>query len=98
MSNEHSLNDLLPLLQLNEYISFDLETTGLNSDIDRITEISACRFINGEFSEEFTSLVNPEIPIPKNIISLTGITNDMVKDSPVISNILPDFYSIIFTK
>ena len=68
MSNEHQISDLLSLIKLDEYISFDLETTGLNPDIDRITEISACRFINGKFSEEFTSLINPGIPIPKNII------------------------------
>ena len=64
MSNEHQLTDFLPLIRLDEYIAFDLETTGLNPDGDRITEISACRFVNGEFSEEFTSLINPGIPIP----------------------------------
>ena len=97
MSSKHELTDLLPLIKLNEYISFDLETTGLNPDVDRITEISACRFVNGEFSEEFTSLINPGIPIPKNIIALTGITNDMVKDAPFISSILPDFLVFIGT-
>ena len=95
MSNEHSLNDLLPLLKLNEYISFDFETTGLNPEKDRITEISACKFVNGEFSKEFTSLINPEIPIPKNITALTGITNQMVKDAPLISDILPDLLDFI---
>jgi len=42
----------------------------LNPDGDRITEISACRFVNGKFLEEFSSLINPGIPIPKNIIAL----------------------------
>ena len=67
MSNEHTLSELLPLLDLDEFISFDLETTGLNPNEDKITEISACRFVNGKFQEEFTTLVNPEIPVPKNI-------------------------------
>ena len=97
MSSEHQLKDLLPLIKLDEYISFDLETTGLNPDIDRITEISACRFINGKFSEEFTSLINPGISIPNNIIALTGITNNMVKDAPIISDILPDYLAFIGT-
>ena len=97
MSNEHSLNDLLPLLKLDEYISFDLETTGLNPDGDGITEISACRFINGKLSEKFTSLINPGIPIPKNIIALTGITNNMVQDAPIISDVLPEFLVFIGT-
>ena len=81
MSNEYSLKDLLPFLELDEYISFDLETTGLNPDKDQITEIAACRFVNGEFTEEYTTLINPGIPIPKNITALTGISNKMVEES-----------------
>ena len=95
MSNEHTLKDLLPLLELDDFISFDLETTGLNPDKDKITEIAACRFINGEFTEEFTTLINPSIPIPKNITALTGITNKMVEDAPSINDALPDFMKFI---
>ena len=95
MSNEHTLKDLLPLLELDDFISFDLETTGLNPDKDKITEISACRFINGEFTEEFTTLINPGIPIPKNITALTGITNKMVEEAPSINDALPDFMKFI---
>ena len=71
VSNEHTLIELLPFFELDDFIAFDLETTGLDNTNDKITEISACRFVRGEFSEEFTTLVNPEIPIPKDIISLT---------------------------
>jgi len=95
VSNEHTLKDLLPLLELDDFISFDLETTGLNPDKDKITEIAACRFINGEFTEEFTTLINPGIPIPKNITALTGITNKMVEDAPSINDALPDFMKFI---
>ncbi len=95
MSNEHTLKDLLPLLELDDFISFDLETTGLNPDKDKITEIAACRFKNGEFNEEFTTLINPGIPIPKNITTLTGITNKMVEDAPSINDALPDFMKFI---
>ena len=95
MSDDKQLTGLLSLLKLDEYISFDLETTGLDPKNDRITEISACRFIKGEFSKEFTTLVNPEIPISKNIISLTGITNQMVIDAPLISDVLPKFIKFI---
>ena len=95
MSNEHTLKDLLPLLELDDFISFDLETTGLNPDKDKITEIAACRFINGEFTEEFTTLINPGIPIPKNITALTGIKNKMVEDAPSINDALPDFMKFI---
>ena len=58
MSNEHTLKDLLPLLELDDFISFDLETTGLNPDKDKITEIAACRFINGEFDQIISHIEN----------------------------------------
>jgi len=66
------LENLLKELKLSQYISLDLETTGLDPYNCGITEVSAYRFINGEPVEEFTSLVNPEYPIPQNIVDLTG--------------------------
>jgi len=95
VSNGHTLIELLPFLELDEFVAFDLETTGLDNTKDRITEISACRFVGGEFSKEFSTLVNPEIPIPKDIISLTGISNQMVIDAPLISDVMPDFINFI---
>lgn len=92
---DYSLKDLLPFLELDEYISFDLETTGLNPDKDQITEIAACRFVNGEFTEEYTTLINPGIPIPKNITTLTGISNKMVEESPSINDVLPEFLEFV---
>ena len=92
---DYSLKDLLPFLELDEYISFDLETTGLNPDKDQITEIAACRFVNGEFTEEYTTLINPGIPIPKNITALTGISNKMVEESPSINDVLPKFLEFV---
>ena len=92
---DYSLKDLLPFLELDEYISFDLETTGLNPEKDQITEIAACRFVNGEFTEEYTTLINPGIPIPKNITALTGISNKMVEESPSINDVLPEFLEFV---
>ena len=74
-----------------EYIVFDIETTGLNSNNDKITEIGACRIRNGKVTDEFQSFVNPLIPIPREITELTGITDDMVRNAPVISEVLKDF-------
>jgi predicted DnaQ family exonuclease/DinG family helicase len=95
VSDRPNLKDLLPSLKLDEYISFDLETTGLNPKTDRITEIAACRFKNGEFVDEFTTLVNPEKKIPKHITAITGITNKMVEDAPLIGDVMPDFLKFI---
>ena len=58
---------LLKDLQLSSYIALDLETTGLDPYRCGITEVSAYRFENGRPVEEFTTLIDPERAIPKEI-------------------------------
>ncbi|MCJ7625538.1 MAG: hypothetical protein MUO76_18755 [Anaerolineaceae bacterium] len=70
-------------------ISLDLETTGLNPKSDAIIEIGAVRFNGQRVEEEFSTLINPEKLIPREITSLTGITNEMVRNAPKIYEILP---------
>ena len=60
----------------------DLETTGGSAAHDRITEVGIVRVTNGELVEEWSSLVNPERPIPAYIEAFTGISNHMVADAP----------------
>jgi len=74
-----------------EFVVFDIETTGLSPVKDRITEIGAVKIKNGQLVDRFSELINPEIPIPDNIIKLTGITNAMVKDKETIREVLPRF-------
>ncbi len=73
------------------YVVFDLETTGLSPDKDKIIEIGAVKVVGGVISERFSSFVNPEIPIPYRIEELTSIRDDMVMDAPKIEEILPEF-------
>ncbi|QEK13623.1 PolC-type DNA polymerase III [Crassaminicella thermophila] len=77
------------------YVVFDIETTGLSSKNDKITEIGAVKIKNGDIIDRFTALVNPEIPIPSKIVELTGITDSMVKNEPNIEEILPKFLKFI---
>lgn len=78
-----------------EFIVFDIETTGLSSQNDRITEIGAVRVRRGEVLERYNTFVNPEKPIPQKIVELTGITDEMVAGARKIDEVLPEFLKFI---
>ena len=73
------------------YVVFDIETTGFSEIEDRIIEIGAVKVENGEITDRFSAFVNPEIPIPFEIINLTGITDEMVMEANTIEKVLPEF-------
>lgn len=84
------------LLNRDEYILLDLETTGYSAKaMAKITEIGAIKVKNGKIVEEFSTFVNPEVKISQKITDITGITNDMVKDAPTIDKVLPKFRKFI---
>lgn len=64
------------------FIAFDVETTGLSPNNDRIVEIGAVVFQGGRPAKTFSSLVNPGIPMPKAATSVNHITDDMLADAP----------------
>ncbi len=76
-----------------EFVLFDIETTGLSPLTCHITEIGAVLMKNGEILERFSTFVNPGTPIPENIVQLTGITDDMVKDAPTPLEAVKSFLS-----
>ena len=73
---------------MREYVTLDLETTGLEPKKDRIIEIGAVKVKDGAVEAEYSTLVNPQMQIPKRIWELTGISDEMVENSPVISEAL----------
>lgn len=65
---------------LKDYVSVDLEMSGLNPREDRIIEIGAVKVTDGQVRERFSVLINPHRKISEEIISLTGLTNEMLAE------------------
>lgn len=82
------------------FVAFDIESTGVNHNIDSITELAAIRVVDGKIVEEkefiFQELVHPyRRKIPKNVEEITGITNEMVSDAREIWEVFKDFAEFI---
>jgi len=77
-------------------IVFDLETTGLDLVKDRIIQISYIK-VNLDGSEErVNQFVNPGCPIPPEVVTITGITNEQVKDAPLFKDIAKDLQAAFY--
>ena len=77
------------------YCVLDLETTGLSAKTEKITEIGIMKIVNGEVVDKFSEFVNPEKHIPERVQEITGITDDMVIDSPKIKELFPKLLEFI---
>ena len=78
-----------------EYVVFDIETTGFSATADRIIEIGAVKVKAGEITDYYSTFVNPEVPIPFEITKLTSITDEMVMEAPTIEKVLPEFLAFV---
>lgn len=84
---QHSKNQLLT----DEFIVFDIETTGFQKETDYIIEIGAVKIKNGEIIDNFGELISCPIKLPEKIIEITKITDEMLVGKPEITEILPKF-------
>ncbi len=73
------------------FVVFDFEATDANMSAVPI-ELAALKIVDGVPTETFGSLLDPGIPIPAKITSITSITDSMVEGKPSIIDVLPDFY------
>jgi len=78
-----------------EFIVFDLETTGLSADRDRIIEIGAVRLNGGEITGRFCSFVDPGRSLSTEIFKITGITDQMLEGAPEEREALAAFFDFI---
>jgi DNA polymerase III subunit epsilon len=76
-------------------VFFDVETTGLNVQTDRIVQISTMKFIPGrEEPNVCTILMNPGMPIPPDATAVHHITDEQVKQLPGFSAFAMDLEEI----
>jgi len=72
---------------MDSLIALDIETTGSDTEKDRIIEVAAVRFNSRRVEDEWHSLINPGKPIPPSITLLTGITDQMLVNAPSIHEV-----------
>jgi len=78
------------------FVALDTETTGLQPIVHRLVEIGAVRFrLDGCELAAFQSLINPEIPVPKDVQRVHGITDRMVRGKSTIEQIMPHFIDFL---
>lgn len=80
---------------MNSYVSLDLETTGLSPKHDKIIEIGAVKIIDGKIVDNFSEFVDPGRKLTENVISLTGITEEDLKDAPSPKEVIPALLEFI---
>lgn len=78
-------------------IVFDTETTGLNAKGgDRITEIGCLEVIDFiPTGETFHTYINPEREVPEEVVKITGLTTEFLKDKPLFADRVDDFLEFV---
>ena len=79
-----------------DFVVLDIETTDFSpAKGGRIIEIAAVKVVDNKIVDRFSELVNPGLVIPKKIIDLTSITNEMVESAPSVNEVLQRFWQFI---
>jgi len=88
-------DDSQSLLKDLDFVVVDVEATGAKTPPNRLIELGAYRIRGGRIVDKFLSLVNPEIPIPRFVATLTGISNEMVKTAPLFALVAPQWLDFV---
>jgi ATP-dependent DNA helicase DinG len=80
---------------MDSIVAVDIETTGLDPEKDAIIEIGAVRFNERRVESEWSTLINPGRRIPPFVTQLTGITDQMVLQSPPVQEVVADLSAFI---
>lgn len=79
----------------NIFVAIDVETTGLSPFANELIEVSAIKYNGTKKIDSFTTLIKPKVRIPYYITNITGITNEMVQNSPVVEDVMPSLIQFI---
>ena len=74
---------------------FDLETTGLQINTDRIVQIAIIKLNPSGERTELNQLINPEMIIPQEVIDIHGVSNELIQDKPTFSQFAPELIEFI---
>ncbi len=94
-SLRYTLRADLNILDELDVVIFDFETTGLDSERDKVIEFGAIRMRQGQIVDELWSLCSTDVNVSLQIQKITGITPDMLKGKPTFSEQLPAFLKFI---
>jgi DNA polymerase III epsilon subunit family exonuclease len=83
------------LLDELDYVVVDVEATGAKLPPNRIIELGAYRISGRKIVDSFLTLVNPEIAIPRFVMTLTGINNEMVREAPLFADVAPRWLEFV---
>jgi DNA polymerase-3 subunit epsilon/ATP-dependent DNA helicase DinG len=88
---------LLPQADIFErdFVSVDLETTGLNANADAIIEVGAVKFSGGVVQDRYQTFVNPGRPIPAFVQQLTSISPSQIERAPRFQQIAAQFAAFV---
>ena len=78
-----------------DFVVVDVEATGAKMPPNCIIELGAYRIRGKQIVDSFLTLVNPEIPIPRFVASLTGINNEMVRQAPLFAEVVPRWLDFV---
>ncbi|MFC5448129.1 ATP-dependent DNA helicase DinG [Paenibacillus aestuarii] len=78
-----------------KFAVLDFETTG-SGQADEIIQVGLVIIDQFQIVDRYTSLVNPGMGIPSSITTLTGITDEMVKDAPALDQVMSDMFPLLF--
>lgn len=91
---EYKGNSILDFID--NYVVVDIETTGFSPNVNEIIEIGAIKVENNEISETYHSLIKINELLPENIINLTGITDEMLRNEGIsIESAITEFNKFI---